>query len=270
MAVPATAIDPMISVWCRGSADQFMPEAIVSRLGDQVRRHPWWRARARLIIRLLGELGVSPPVPVLDAGCGWGSTLIALEQAGYQAVGLDVSRAALERLDQPGRTLIEADLTRPWVEVASNIPFTAVLALDVIEHLDDDQACLRQLAGLVAPAGRLVVSVPALPELYSEFDEVQGHRRRYTPDRLRKAFDTSGLEVDRVFWWGQWLVPLFARRGRKAADRDPTECYLDHLKLPPWPAPWLIERILALEEPWALAGKLGRGTSLVAVASRSE
>lgn len=258
----------MITVWSRGSADMFMPESIVTKLAVQVRRHPWWRARARLIVRLLGELGVAPPAPVLDAGCGWGSTLIALEQAGYQASGLDVSRGALDQLDQPGRNLIEADLSRPLHEAAGGARFAAVLALDVIEHLDDDRACVLRLAGLVAPGGRLIVTVPALPELYSEFDQIQGHRRRYTPERLRLAFESSGLALERVFWWGRWLLPLFARRRPHAAAVDPLKRYLEHLKLPPWPAPWLLDLMFELEAPRAIAGKLDRGTSLVAVARR--
>ena len=59
----------------------------------------------------------------------------------------------------------------------------------MIEHLDDDAAALASLGRLVRPGGTLIVSVPALPELFSEFDQVQGHRRRYQPDDLRAAFD---------------------------------------------------------------------------------
>ena len=114
--------------------------------------------RARLTLRLLRELGLGPPARVLDAGCGWGVTLDALEGSGYQAIGLDISRRALERLDRPGRTLIEADLARPFERTG---PVNdAVLALDVIEHLDDDRSAVRRLGALVQPAGRLIVSVP--------------------------------------------------------------------------------------------------------------
>ena len=142
----------MIERWSAGIADQNMSEDILLDLGPIVRRHPWWQARARLTLRLLVELKKKPPAQVLDAGCGWGVTLEALEKAGYAATGLDQSRNALEQLDRAGRTLIEADLTQA---IPGHAPqFDAVLALDVIEHLDLDGLAVRRLAALLRPAGR--------------------------------------------------------------------------------------------------------------------
>ena len=67
----------------------------------------------RLTLALLDRLGIRPPARILDAGCGWGSTLIGLERAGYRVVGADISRRALERLDRTDRSLAVADLTQP-------------------------------------------------------------------------------------------------------------------------------------------------------------
>src|SRR5437870_1405673 len=101
----------MILTWSKGDADYNMDEAILVSLADIISRHPWWEARARIALQLLKRHNIHPPARILDAGCGWGSNLIALEEAGYQVVGLDISRQALERLDRPDRTLIECDLT---------------------------------------------------------------------------------------------------------------------------------------------------------------
>jgi len=238
-------------------------------VGEAVRRHPWWRARTRLTLRLLDELGVAPPARVLDAGCGWGATLEALEGRGYRAVGMDVSRRILERLDRPGRSLVEADLTRP---LKADEPFRAVLALDVIEHIDDDREAVRRLGGLVEPGGFLVVSVPALPELFSEFDAVQGHRRRYLPGTLAAAFDGAGLRVERSFWWGRWLVPVLRRQRSRPRSRpgdSPADVYRRHLNLPPRAASWLLALAFRIEETPALRGVLKSGTSLFVVARRA-
>jgi 2-polyprenyl-3-methyl-5-hydroxy-6-metoxy-1,4-benzoquinol methylase len=259
----------MIERWSAGAADENMAEEILVELEGVVRRHPWWQARAALTLRLLAALGVRPPAQVLDAGCGWGVTLEALERRGYRALGLDIARRMLERLDRPGRTLIEADLTRPLPAVCPESD--AVLALDVLEHLDDDRAAVARLGSLVRPGGYLVVSVPALPDLYTEFDAVQGHRRRYLPATLRSAFDGSGLELRRVFWWGRWLVPALRRqraRPRAAAGATPAAVYRDYLRLPPWPLPWAARAAFHLEQGPALRGRLGTGTSLFAVAQR--
>ena len=260
----------MIEVWSEGTADAHMAESILVELGEAVARHPWWRARARLTVDLLGRYGVAPPARVLDAGCGWGVTLGALERRGYRAVGLDVARRALERIDRPGRSLVVADLDRPLPAPAE--PFDAALALDVIEHLNDDRGALGRLGSLVRPGGLVVVSVPALPELYGEFDAVQGHRRRYRPEDLRLAFDGTGLRPERLFWWGRWLVPVVRRQRRRprAVPGEPAErTYRRYLRLPPWPLPIALRLAFALEHRPALDGRLRIGTSLFAVARRA-
>ena len=261
----------MIRTWSRGVADDHMGEEILVRTGHAVRRHPWWSARARLTRALLARQGVRPPARILDAGCGWGVTLEALEAAGHRPAGLDVSPRLLARLDRPGRDLIEADLARPLSEWDATEAFDAVLALDVIEHLDDDRAAVATLAGLVAPGGTLIVSVPAQPALFSEFDAIQGHRRRYEPAGLERAFEGSGLDLRSVLWWGAWMVPILRRRlGRDRArpGDDPAEIYLRHLALPPWPGPLALRAAYAAEHPLAVRGILPTGTSLFVVARR--
>jgi 2-polyprenyl-3-methyl-5-hydroxy-6-metoxy-1,4-benzoquinol methylase len=261
----------MIERWSQGDADEHMPEEILLDLAGIIRRHPWWRARARLTLRLLWGLGIRPPARILDVGCGWGVTLDALERRGYRAIGMDVSRRTLENLDRPGRTLIEADITRPMVpDVAAH---DAVLALDVIEHLDDDGAAVRHLADLTRPGGALLISVPALPGMFGEFDRIQGHRRRYLPGELRAAFADSGLILDRVFWWGRWLVPTLRRqraRRRSRPGESAAEAYRRYLALPPWPLGTVARLAFAIEEGPAIRGRLGIGTSLFAVARRPQ
>jgi SAM-dependent methyltransferase len=259
----------VIARWSTGLADDNMAEEILVDLAPLIRRHPWWRARTRLVLDLLRRLGLEPPARMLDAGCGWGTTLEGLEAAGYRVVGADISRRALRELDRPGRELAELDLTRPLP--AGVEPFEAALALDVIEHLDDDRAALARLGELVRPGGLVVVSVPALPDLFTEFDAIQGHRRRYRPETLREAFRATGLVVDRLFWWGSWMVPILRRsRGKpRARPGDSTaEVYRRYLTLPPWPAPLAFRAAFAMEQRRAIGGKLGIGTSLFAVARR--
>jgi SAM-dependent methyltransferase len=260
----------MIRRWSEGVADGNMAEDILVELGALINRHPWWRARARLTLDLLGRLGVRPPDRVFDAGCGWGTTLEALERAGYRVAGADISRRALERLDRPDRELIEVDLTKPLPPEQAG-GYDAVLALDVIEHLDDDRAAVERLGELTRPGGYVVVSVPARPDLFTEFDEIQRHRRRYLPATLERAFGVAGLKLERTFWWGSWMVPLIRwSRGRPkaAAGESTAEIYRHYLKLPPWPGPLVMKAAYALEQPRAVAGKLHDGTSLFAVARR--
>lgn len=260
----------MIRTWSRGLADVGMAEAILVELQGVIRRHPWWHARARLTTALLEQAGVEAPARVLDAGCGWGVTLDRLEQRGYRAEGLDISRQALNRLDRDGRTLIEADLTRNTPNHVE--PYDAVLALDVIEHLDDDQKVLSRLAGLTAPGGLVIASVPALPVLFSEFDAIQGHRRRYTPETLHAAFEGTGLEVESIRWWCGLMVDVLRRqrsRPRSRPGESTVEIYRRYLRLPPWPVSLALSLAFAVENRRTKGGRGIKGTSLIALARRS-
>ncbi len=259
----------MITSWSSGIADKNMDEAILVELAEIITRHPWWAARGQLMIDLLRRVEIHAPAKVLDAGCGWGTNLTLLEQIGYDVTGLDISRKSLQKLDRIDRKLVEADLNKDLpVEVPQ---FDAVLALDVIEHIDDDRAAVLRLGRLVRPNGYVVVSVPALPELYSEFDEVQGHRRRYSPDDLAHAFDGTGLEVKDMFWWGQWMARVLSRRKAKNRARpgDTTaQVYMRYLSLPRWPASWVIKLMFLSDHRRTLKGQNTTGTSLFAVAQR--
>jgi len=111
-----------------------------------------------------------------------------------------------------------------------------------------------------------VLSVPALPELFSEFDRLQGHRRRYLPETLRAAFEGSCLVGLEIFWWGAWMVPVLKRMRRSRSS--PPGGYADYLRLPPWPMPLVMSLAFAWEQRRALKGGLRIGTSLFAVALR--
>lgn len=261
----------MIERWSQGTADLGMAEEILLELTEQIRRHPWWQARAALVLALLGRLNIVPPARILDVGCGWGVTLEALEKSGYRTFGMDISRRTLESLDRPDRRLIEADVSQPLETVP--LPFDAVLALDVLEHLDDDRTAVRRLEMLVRPGGVLMLSVPALPELFSEFDAIQGHRRRYLPETVQAVFAGSTLQLEQLLWWGRWLVPALKRqrsRPRARPGETPAQVYRHYLTLPPWPFSWLARLAFHYEEERTLRGSLKIGTSLFAVARRPE
>lgn len=98
----------------------------------------------------------------------------------------------------------------------------AALAINVLEHIDDDAEALRRMASLVQPGGRVVIWVPGYMHLYGEFDRAVGHVRRYTPATLRAAFERAGLRplevkpvnlLGGIGWW------LMVRRGGVSSQR---------------------------------------------------
>jgi len=259
----------VIISWSHGDAKDNMDEGILVELGDLIARHPWCAARSRLLLQLLRRIGLQTPCRVIEVGCGWGTNLRELERSGYAVTGLDVSRNALVRLDRADRTLIEADLAEDLPPDAPQ--YDVVLALDVIEHIDDDRGAVRRLAQLAKPGGHVIIHGPAVPALFSEFDRVQGHRRRYTPESLRSAIAGSGLEIVQILWWGQWMARLLERRtaATRARPGDTSaQIYKRYLSLPPWPGIWFLKLMFLLDQGRTLRGRNATGTSLFIVAFR--
>ncbi|HEY4107195.1 MAG TPA: class I SAM-dependent methyltransferase [Polyangiaceae bacterium] len=219
-----------------------------------------------MALKLMRSAGIEQPASLIDVGCGWGVNLSAFEAAGYRICGLDTSRQILDLIDQPGRSLIQADLTQPLP--ANHAQYEAGLMLDVLEHLDDDRGALRRVARLIRPGGMLIVSVPALPELFSEYDRMQGHRRRYTAESFRSIFEDSGFSVVDQHWWGAWMVPILKRMRRDAGG--PAKSYSDYLRIPPWPVPLLMRGFYELEALPSIRKRLTVGTSLIAILARNQ
>lgn len=89
-------------------------------------------------------------------------------------------------------------------------PVDTIVAMNVLEHVEEDVEALRRLAGLVTPGGRIVLWVPGYMRLYGDFDRKVGHVRRYTPKTLRASVTAAGLRVEvlkpinllgGIAWW---------------------------------------------------------------------
>ena len=80
--------------------------------------------------------------------------------------------------------------------------------MDIVEHIDDDKAASCEIFRVLKPGGRLLVTVPAFPSLWSEHDEALHHFRRYTVPHLKDLFQRVGLTVDKVSYTVTTLFPL--------------------------------------------------------------
>jgi SAM-dependent methyltransferase len=133
---------------------------------------------------------------VLEVGAGIGD--FAAQLTGRRRVIVtdgdpDCVSALRERLgDRPEVTVQALDLPG---EVAIGAPVDSVVAINILEHLEDDVGALRDLSGAVVPGGTAVLLVPGYPALYGEYDRAVGHLRRYTPKTLRQAVEAAGLRV---------------------------------------------------------------------------
>src|SRR5919202_2389303 len=138
---------------------------------------------------------------VLEVGSGIGYFAEKLAEGGFDRLVLsDADGHCLRRLrekyaDRPDVQVAEVALPGR-VEIGD--PVESVVAMNVLEHIEDDVQALRDLARAVVPGGRIVLWVPAYMQLYGDFDRKVGHFRRYTPATIRAAVERAGLRVRRV------------------------------------------------------------------------
>jgi len=89
------------------------------------------------------------------------------------------------------------DLQHPPPPTIAARGFDTIVAANVVEHLADDAAAVRQLAALLRPGGALLIYVPAWPFAFGALDEGLGHHRRYTRASLARLLGGAGLEPSR-------------------------------------------------------------------------
>jgi ubiquinone/menaquinone biosynthesis C-methylase UbiE len=222
-------------------------------------RHWWYRGRRRMLAALLEGVELPPGARVLDAGCGSGRTLDELARYG-RPHGVELNPLGLAAARGRGHEVEQAAVEQIPYEDAS---FDLVTCLDVFEHTDDDVAALRELRRVARPGGRLVVSVPAHPRLWSRHDVVNRHRRRYTRKTLRAAAEAAGWQVERMTGFNLiYLAPAaLVRIGRREQGDGESE-----LELTPSSLDSLLELPLRLEAALVRRGaSFPPGLSLFAV-----
>lgn len=175
--------------------------------------HWWFRWRYDLITKLVSSLKSDSSFRILDAGCGTGQMTKQLEAIG-EAIGLDSAKEAIGYARSRGvQRLVRGSITAPPFGDAS---FDCVLALDVIEHVDDDMGILTSLFKVIKPGGHLIITVPAFDALWSEHDEINHHKRRYRSPQLKHLIEEAGFTVDRVSYCNTALyLPVLLTRKAK-------------------------------------------------------
>jgi glycosyltransferase involved in cell wall biosynthesis len=180
---------------------------------------------------------------VLELGAGIGNMTQQLAGGRKHYVATDIDNEHLARLrvrfrGRPNLEIRKCDLCDAADFAELKEKFDTVVCLNVVEHVSDDLAALRNIRSALAPGGRAIVLVPQDQGVFGTLDEVLGHCRRYDPTQLQKLMDNAGFVLDRTiqfnrvtrpgWWWNgrvlkrrsfgrlqlrvfDWLVP-FSRR----------------------------------------------------------
>jgi len=250
--------------------DRDYPEPLIDLVARVEQHHFWFAARNDVILSTIRRTtGSVAGNRVLDIGCGTGFVTAALESAGMDAWGIDMHRRALAH----ARARVQGPL---FSNDATTLPFFQDFDLaalfDVIEHLDDDVGAIRQAATVLRAKGSVVVTVPAGPHLWTKYDEVIGHKRRYDRQNLEDVLRGAGLEPVYVGYFS--CLPLLAQiaqrwvaPGMRSESTDTIEIVRQTLTVPPTPLNVLFRLAVRAEAPLRQLSWV-RGGSLIGVARR--
>ena len=224
-----------------------------------VERSHWWFLGRREIVAQVLQRRIAAGSRVVDVGCGTGFVLERLAGQ-FDVTGLEPDPSVRARAHASIASRILPGATND-LSAVQGMRFDAVLLLDVLEHLDDDDAALRGLHPVLAPGGLLLVMVPANPRLWSTHDELNEHRRRYTAGGLRRILADGGYSVEHLGFVNSRLYPL--ARLHRTLSRNTNGA----LRIPPSPLNRIFMELFAREAKQGLP-RFRRGLSLLALATR--
>lgn len=204
---------------------------------------------------------------IWDAGAGIGLVSAQLVDRCDLLLSTEYTQTNIETLREAfaGHAHVEvarADLTDLDMDHLRSLELDTIVNLDVIEHLSDDVAALRNFHDVLVPGGRLLIKVPAHEFLFGSVDHASQHYRRYGKRELRRKLEAAGFEVERLRAMNFAAVPQYFLRGRVLRTARPFTQIVGDARLGFYNRiiPWLARAERIVPPPI--------GLSLVAVARR--
>ncbi|VAW55450.1 hypothetical protein MNBD_GAMMA05-2481 [hydrothermal vent metagenome] len=177
------------------------------RFFDIQNKHWWFLTRKNIVLAMISRyLAISNEPKILDIGCGSGVMLSALDTIG-ETYGMDMSDDAIKF----SKVAFSGEVKNGYLP--DNVPyqekfFDLIIALDVIEHIDRDVDSLKTIHSLLATGGKVIITVPAYMFLWSSFDEMNEHKRRYSRLELREKLVQAGFTVEKISYYNTLLFPV--------------------------------------------------------------
>jgi 2-polyprenyl-3-methyl-5-hydroxy-6-metoxy-1,4-benzoquinol methylase len=173
---------------------------------------PSVRTRNRLLVNYFKKY--VPAGIVIDVGCGDGQFLLKLFHSfgdRYEYAAGDISDQALQMVQQHDfiKDACVMDVTRK--DTMPDKTYTAVVSSEVLEHIEDWQNALENLAGLVSPDGYMFITVPALMKHWGSHDVFAHHIRRFEIGQIEGSLQSLNFQVLETYCWGWPIYDLYYR-----------------------------------------------------------
>jgi SAM-dependent methyltransferase len=161
-----------------------------------------------------------PPSGITDAleiGCGQGAFGARLARR-YRYLGVEPDKTSWAVAQRRITAVSSGEVRNVTVETLGNERFDLVCAFEVLEHIEDDAAAVKDWAGRLRAGGWLLLSVPADQRRYGPWDELVGHFRRYDPETITDLLASCGFGEIKVRYYG-FPLGLALEAGRNVVGR---------------------------------------------------
>jgi SAM-dependent methyltransferase len=234
-----------------------------ARYRELYRRHWWWRARERLILDTLRPHAASGRLTsILDVGCGDGLFFdAAMSLPGMCHIEGVEPEGALLNADGPHRKRIHGG---PFDDsYAPGRVFSAVVFLDVLEHLTAPDDALRRASSLLEPGGFILATVPAFMSLWTRHDLLNHHVTRYTRTTFNALLRRSNLRAEESRYFFHWTAAakVGTRLLEAVVSGEPASP-----KVPPAPINQMLYWLSRAEERLGSRLSIPFGSSLMVIA----
>lgn len=179
---------------------------IFNRMLDVEEKHWWFVGRRKVVSKILNELELPNNAKILEAGCGTGGNLKMLSAYG-EVYAFEPSTFAIDCAKHKKNSVVHRGCLPYDIPYEQGV-FDLVVALDVIEHIQQDKESLEVLIDCLKPGGILLVTVPAFQSLWSAHDVLHHHMRRYSKQELCMLTKDSNVNIRLVSYYNSLLFPI--------------------------------------------------------------
>jgi len=199
---------------------QYYPDDAFEILYRSEEENFWFVVRNR-IIRMIISRYLSVQSRILEVGCGTGYVSQYLKKNGFHVECADLFFKALYfcKKRDSGFVYYQYNLA----DGIFSEEFDGICAFDVLEHIEDDSRILRNMYEALRPGGFIFITVPADMRLWSAMDVYAEHKRRYSPEDLRKKLEDNRFKVIKMTYFMTLLLPVLSLSRKRQSQRGPVE-----------------------------------------------
>ena len=233
-----------------------MDEIELSSLAENEEFH-WWFAERRNLLRVWASQ-LPSDTNFLDIGAGVGTqSRLLKDEFGFHVIAVEQSTYGSKKCRENGLETLQENATNLSLD---NETIDAVIAMDVLEHVQEDDKALSEIFRVLKDDGIFFITVPAFQFMWSKHDEAVQHVRRYSKREITHKLQESGFLVTNIRYWNSIVFPIaLIKRLFNLGKSD--------LNAPPRIINYILTRVIRIERKNKYCGYFP-GTSIILTARK--